>query len=91
VITVYMTGVGTVDNPAPDGVPAPLNVVSRSTLAASATIGGMPATIRFLGLSPGYVGVSEADIVVPVGAGGEVPVLVTIGGVQSNLATIQLN
>lgn len=91
VITVYMTGQGAVDNPVPDGVAVPATVLSRATLPASATINGAPATFQFLGLAPGYAGVLQANIVVPNVTGGNVLLIVTIGGVESNPAFVSIN
>jgi uncharacterized protein (TIGR03437 family) len=83
-ITAYMTGQGVVDNAVADGAPAGSNPLSRATLPASATIGGQSASISFLGLSPGFVGLLQANIVVPALPAGDHPLVVTIGGRASN-------
>jgi uncharacterized protein (TIGR03437 family) len=79
-----MTGQGPLDNPVPDGAAAPYTPLSLATLPASATINGSPVTIQFLGLTPGYAGLLQANILLPTGGGGQAQLIVTIGGVQSN-------
>ena len=91
VLTVYMTGQGPVDNPAPDGVAAPASPLGNAIQPASASVGGVPATFQYLGLAPGFAGVLQANIIVPAVGGGDVPLIVTIGGVQSNMATVSIN
>lgn len=84
-IVAYLTGQGALDNPVADGAPAGASPLSRATLPSSATIGGSAATISFLGLAPGFVGLLQANIVVPPSlAGGDHPLIVTIGGRASN-------
>ena len=54
------------------------------------TIGGAQATVSFSGLAPGLVGAYQVNALVPPGSskGAEVPVMISIGGMQSNTATI---
>ncbi len=52
-------------------------------------IGGAPATVQFSGLAPRDVGLCQVNAQVPAGAkGNEVPVMLSIGGVQSNVVTM---
>lgn len=83
-VVAYLTGQGAVDNAVADGAPAGASPLSRATLAASATIGGQNAVISFLGLTPGFVGLLQANLVVPALAAGDHAVVVTIGGRASN-------
>lgn len=83
-IVAYLTGQGAVDNAVTDGAPAGANPLSRATLPASATIGGQNAAISFLGLTPGFVGLLQANLVVPALAAGDYPLVLTIGGRASN-------
>lgn len=91
VVTVYMTGQGAVDNPVPDGVAAPVSPLARATLPSSVTVGGIATTFQFLGLAPGYSGITQANIVIPAGAPAEAALGIVINGVPSNLATIGVN
>ena len=55
-------------------------------LPCSATIGGQSATIEYCGAAPGQPsGLLQVNVLVPqsVSPGGNVPVTITIGGVQS--------
>jgi len=67
-----------------------VNPLSSTTTPATVTIGGAPAQVLFSGLAPGYVGLYVITLKVLVGSpvGDAVPVVVTIGGVQSNTVTI---
>jgi len=89
-LTVYLTGVGPFDNPVPDGIPTPSSTYSKATLPASATIGGVNAPIVFLGLTPGFVGLAQANIEVPKVLAGDHPLVITVGGVRSNSALVTL-
>ncbi len=90
-ITVYLTGGGALDNPVATGAPAPLSPLSRVKASASATIGGQPANIQFLGLTPQFVGVVQANIQVPPLSPGDYPLVITVGGVQSNTPTVTVS
>ena len=47
---------------------------------------------QFLGLAPGYVGLDQANIVVPPGLStGYYPLVITVGGVQSNGPSIYVS
>ena len=90
VITVYLTGIGPLDNPVATDTQAPSTPLSRATLAASATIGGQNAPIGFLGLTPSGIALAQANLTVPSLAAGDYPVSITIGGVASNAPLISV-
>jgi len=83
-ITAYLTGLGPLDNPVADGAAAPQMPLSRATSSFSATIGGQNANVFFLGLSPGFVALAQADITIPALPSGTYPLVVTIDGIPSN-------
>jgi uncharacterized protein (TIGR03437 family) len=87
-LVVYLTGQGLLDNPVGTGEGAPASPLSRPVLPVSAAIGGQDATVLFLGLSPGFVGLAQANLVVPDLPPGDYPVVLTIGGVASNAGTV---
>jgi uncharacterized protein (TIGR03437 family) len=87
-ITVYLTGIGPLDNAVPTGAAAPLSPLSNATLPKSATIGGSTANVLFLGLTPQAVGEAQANLVIPNVGSGPHPVVITVGGVASNGPTI---
>jgi uncharacterized protein (TIGR03437 family) len=57
----------------------------------SATIAGIPATVLFLGLSPGFAGLYQADVVIPSVGPGDHRLVITIGGKASNSTFISTN
>jgi len=90
-LTVYLTGIGPLDNTPPDGAAAPSSPLANATLPHSAFIGGLPATVSFLGLAPGFVGLGQANILVPNASPGERPMAITIGGVASNSVLVSIS
>jgi uncharacterized protein (TIGR03437 family) len=90
-LTVYMTGQGVVTPTLPTGSAAPSKPLVRSPLPAKAWIGGAPAQIQFLGLTPGLVGVLQLNVVVPYEAPlGDSPLVVNINGSTSNEALVSV-
>ena len=63
---------------------------SRPIALASATIGGRTANLEFIGLTPGLVGVSQANIRVPNLPTGNQQVEITIGDSKSNRCVISV-
>jgi uncharacterized protein (TIGR03437 family) len=55
-ISIYCTGLGAVSNPPSSGAPAPSEQLSTTMSTPTVTIGGIPATVVFSGLAPGFVG-----------------------------------
>ncbi len=91
-VIVYLTGQGPVDNPVADGAAAPSSPLAKATATATASIGGVAAAISFLGLSPGFAGLAQANIEVPKTlATGTYPLAVTIGGLVSGSAQIAVS
>jgi uncharacterized protein (TIGR03437 family) len=90
IITVYLTGIGPLDNSVPTDAQTPSQPLSRATLPASATIGGQNAPISFLGLTPGGIALAQANITVPNLATGDYPVAITVGGTTSNTPLISV-
>lgn len=91
VVSVYLTGQGPVDHPVADGKAAGSSPLSNATDKVSATIGGMAATVQFLGLAPGFVGLAQANIEVPKLATGDYPMVITVGGFVSASAVLSVS
>jgi uncharacterized protein (TIGR03437 family) len=92
-IIAYMTGSGAVTPAVTDGAATPSTglVQIPSGVSVSATIGGEAAPVLFAGLTPGLIALLQLDITVPSGlAAGSYPLVVTIGGVVSNSATVSV-
>jgi uncharacterized protein (TIGR03437 family) len=94
-IAFYVTGVGAVSPAIPDGA-APASSTALADLpkpvhSTIVTIGGGAATIDFIGIPEGLVGVTQINVQVPNGiAAGAQPVIVTVDGVASAAATIAI-
>jgi uncharacterized protein (TIGR03437 family) len=87
-IVAYLTGTGPVSPAAKDGVPTGSNGLTSATSLVTAKIGDANATVSFTGLTPGFIGLAQMNIVVPTLAPGVYPLVVTIDGQSSNSATI---
>jgi uncharacterized protein (TIGR03437 family) len=79
-----LTGIGPVSNAPATGAPASLTTLAPATLAYTATIGGFDSVVQFLGLTPGYVGLAQANLYVPNLSPGKYPIVIAIDGVASN-------
>ena len=90
VIVVYLTGIGPVDNPVAPGAPTPNSPLARPLLPVAATIGGQAVDIQFIGLTPGFAGLAQANLRVPTLSAGDYPLVITIGSTPSNPATISV-
>ena len=89
-ISVLFTGQGPVSPPVLSGRPAPLSPRAEVTSDAKAEIGGLEVEILFLGLTPGLFGVGEANLAVPVGLTGLLPVRLTVGGTRSGSGLVSV-
>jgi uncharacterized protein (TIGR03437 family) len=87
-VTIFATGLGQVSSPVPTGE-LPGGTVTTSAMP-TVTIDGIGAQVQFSGLAGCCVGVNQINVVVPSGirAGTNVPVVVSIGGQQSNTVNI---
>jgi uncharacterized protein (TIGR03437 family) len=82
-IQVFATGQGQTSPGGVDGLIEPLTLpLPAPLLNAGATIGGIPATIQYVGAAPGLVaGALQVNIVVPNGvAAGAAPLFISFGG-----------
>jgi uncharacterized protein (TIGR03437 family) len=91
VVVVYLTGQGPVDHPVPDGTAAPSSPLAHATSTPSASIGGVAAPVQFLGLTPGFAGLAQANIQVPSLPNGDYPLVITIGGLLSASAVLSVS
>ena len=93
IVIAYLTGIGAVI-PAgviADGAATPASPLLNAAVGCGATIGGIAAPVGFMGLTPGYVGLAQANITVPKGvASGSNPLVVTCNGQASNAAAISV-
>ncbi len=90
VVQIYATGLGLVSPPVASGSPAPAEPLSRTVSLVTVTMNGTPAPISFSGLAPGLAGVYRVDAQVPAGIRGTATVVVSVDGIASNGATMEV-
>ncbi|HYW47782.1 MAG TPA: IPT/TIG domain-containing protein [Bryobacteraceae bacterium] len=85
VLVAYFTGGGPVNAAGPlvtgAGAPDGLSPVSG---ANTVKVSGVDATVNYMGLTSGSIGLYQANFVVPKVAAGDHPLLITISGQNSN-------
>jgi len=91
--TLFITGEGQVSPSLADGAsPAsgtPTSQLPKPVLPVTLTVAGETATIEFIGIPPGLVGVTQINYQVPAGTPvGVQSVVVTVGGVASPAAKL---
>jgi uncharacterized protein (TIGR03437 family) len=91
-VSLYCTGLGHVANAPALGDPAPSGPFATTLTSPTVSLGTANAPVSFSGMAPGYVGLYQVNILIPDNApsGSAVPVVLTIGGVASNTATIAI-
>jgi len=91
--TLFITGEGQVSPALADGTSpssgTPLSDLPKPNLPVKLTVAGLSATIAFVGIPTGLVGVTQINYVVPANTPvGVQPVVVTVGGVASQPANL---
>lgn len=89
-ISIYCTGLGLVANRPATGAAASVTALSHTFATPTVSIAGIPVQVEFSGLAPGFVGLYQVNVQVPVGtpSGDSVPVTLSIGGSTSNTVTM---
>jgi uncharacterized protein (TIGR03437 family) len=64
-ILLYLTGLGDVIPPVPDGVPAPSDSLTNAVTLPVAVVDGEQATVGFAGLTPTIVGLYAMTVTIP--------------------------
>ncbi len=91
VLTIYAAGLGTVDPSAVAGAAAPLDQLLQLVNDIQLTIGGLPAKIKFAGLTPGSAGLYQINCEVPEGIqAGVAQVVITVAGIDSPPVTMSV-
>ena len=91
-IVTYLTGIGAVTPSIVEGAEAGFVTLNRAAGEVAATIGNVNAPVFFLGLTPGFVGLAQANIQIPEGApiGPAVPLVIFVNRQPSNSPTIAI-
>ena len=89
-ISIFCTGLGPVQPEVPSGDVAPSTPPLAETLSPTlVNISDIPALVTFSGLAPGFVGLYQVDVQVPMGVpSGTQNVEIIINGVSSNIVTV---
>jgi uncharacterized protein (TIGR03437 family) len=66
-ISVYLTGLGTVNPVIPDGSAGPTGTLSQATNTTTADISGVTATVGYAGLAPQLAGLYQVNLTIPTG------------------------
>jgi minor extracellular serine protease Vpr len=93
-ISLYANGLGPVTNQPASGATSPESPLAQAVSlgAFSVTIGGLPATVAFVGLAPDYVGLYQLNLVVPVDvAPGVQPLVITGNGLQAKTSLLAVS
>ena len=90
VILIYGTGFGGVVPSVSSGAAAPADPLANVIGAVNVRIGGRDGEVDFAGLAPGFAGLYQLNVRIPpdTSPASNVPVVVTVAGVQSNSVTI---
>ena len=87
-LVMYCLGLGGVTPAVKTGDASPSSPLASVAAPVTVTIGGQSAKPFFAGLTPGYVGLYQVNVVVPAGIapGAQVPVSVSVGAKSSPAA-----
>jgi len=88
-VVIYMTGLGAVDVEPSLGAPAPSAILANTTVAPQVSLGNVPLTVLFSGLTPGSAGLYQVNALLPqpLGQTGSPGLSFSTGG---QIASIQL-
>jgi uncharacterized protein (TIGR03437 family) len=89
-LIVYVNGIGLVANTPADGAVSPTSPLAQGLYISSASIGGVNANVTFLGLTPGFVGLGQANITVPSLPSGDYPLILYVAGLESTSALVSV-
>jgi len=90
-VVIYCTGLGAVSDASI--IAGTASAGSATVNPATVTIGGQPATVAYSGLTAGFPGLYQVNVVVPGGiaTGDAVPVVMTVAGQTSATVTMAVH
>ncbi len=92
VLFMFGNGFGRVTPELASGEAAPLGRLFSTRITPVVTIGGRPAEVLFAGLTPGFVGLNQLNIRVPLDApvGFDIPLEITAGNVKAETVLVRV-
>jgi len=92
-LVIYCTGLGAVKPTIAAGSAAPSSPPAKTVNPVTVSIGGVPATVLFAGLSPGFAGLYQVNVRVPPGItpGPSIPVIVSEAGQSGAPVTVAIH
>jgi uncharacterized protein (TIGR03437 family) len=84
VAVAYFVGTGLLDNAVATGKAAPRDPLSRPNLPYKIFLGQTECQVLFLGLTPDYIGLAQANFTLPDLPPGDYPLTIAIGNEVSN-------
>jgi uncharacterized protein (TIGR03437 family) len=87
-VVIYATGLGATNPAFPTGSAA--NLINTTVLPVTVTIGGKDAAVAYNGLTQGFVGLYQINVIVPSGLTGTQPVVVTVGSTYASRAGVTM-
>jgi uncharacterized protein (TIGR03437 family) len=88
IVTLFLTGQGPTNPYSASGWQAPADPLARVVSNKKAFVAGREAKVHYLGLTPGYAGLAQANVEIPPGLTGELAVKVQVDERDSNTAFI---
>ncbi|MBI4442323.1 MAG: hypothetical protein HY649_02985 [Acidobacteria bacterium] len=89
-LVLYASGLGPVLPPVADGFPGSASILSRTVEQPVVSVGGLPAQVQFAGLTPGWPGLYQVNLVVPTEVSGSLAVEINMSGVTSNTGILHV-
>jgi uncharacterized protein (TIGR03437 family) len=89
ILVIYLVGMGAAAGNAATGQAVPVDPLPVAEIQPTVTIGGLPVTVFYAGLTPGFVGLYQINLAVPVAApDGDLTIAVSQGEVPANSAVL---
>jgi uncharacterized protein (TIGR03437 family) len=91
VLAVYATGLGAVSPAVQSGQVTPTGTLFSTVASTTITVGGIPASVVFSGLTPGFVGLYQVNFTLPPGlASGNQPLVMHVGGISTSAMSLAI-
>lgn len=90
VVTLFFTGQGATTPHVPSGQAAPSDTLARVASEYRVLVAGREAKVLYLGMTPGYAGLAQANVEMPAGITGDLPVRIEIAGEMSEAGFVSV-